>query len=281
MEDVLEKLPKKIDILDTGYVELLESCPRLVPIGRTIEDAIVKSARISYDRNTSSVTADSKLIEYLIRNMHTSPLEQVSFQFKVKVPKFVSIQLLRHRTFKFNEFSQRYCKVDTDYYHPSRCSDSIRGQDSINKQKSGVIDQEQKEIINELVVQTEGLLDQIFVNYDKMIELGLAREVARFCLPLATYTKLVFTADLHNLMKFTVLRDSTAAQPEIVVVAHAMWELISPLIPTVSRVFDDIRNGLTLSASELSAFVNKEELETDSVSTKNAYIEKVKRLSPN
>ncbi len=279
--DVLLNRDLKINVLDAGYVELIDVLPRLITPGRSIEDTIVTAARVSYRKDLADVRSDAILVDYLMRNRHTSPLEHISFTYRIRLPKFAAIHLLRHRTAKVNEESQRYCEVQDDYYHPTRDPEySVRQQCQTNKQTSETItDGNKRENIMRLLGETEDLIDKIFSNYHDLIELGLAREEARFCLPMATYTTMIYTMDLHNLMHFITLRDDSKAQTEVRTIARAMWKLVSPLMPTVSRVFDDIRGGMYLSLSEVEAVRNGVPLDTKSKSRLKDYNEKVGRLN--
>jgi len=217
--------------LDDGFVRLVDVMPRLVPQGRTIESAIVRSARVSFGQGLKTPEEDARLVRYLIKNSHTSPLESVKFSFHIRCPLFVAVHLIRHRTANVNMFSQRYAESDDSYMHPSQIEKGIRAPSKTNKQ-AGDTEITNGEVIR-LIEDTEALLDQIFVNYHKLLEAGVAKEVARFCLPQATYTELYYTMDLNNLLKFLRLRDDTHTQHETRVFAHAMKELIRPLLPVV------------------------------------------------
>lgn len=222
----------EIKCLDDGFVKLVDAMPRLVPEGRTVESAIVKSARVSYGQGLKSKEEDDRLVRYLIKNAHTSPLESVKFTFHVRAPTFVAVHLIRHRMSNINMFSQRYAEIkDDSYCHPSRMESGIRMQSKTNKQVGDIVATDETAIA--LVKETEELLDKVIGNYHKMIELGIAKEVARFCLPQATYTELYYTMDLNNLLKFWKLRDDSHTQYETRVIAHAMKELVRPLLPIV------------------------------------------------
>src|SRR6516165_1424862 len=138
--DVLLGKTRQIDVLGLGFVHLKDCMPRLVNHDRTIETAIVEAARVSTGQGTKDVETDNNLIRYLFRNRHTSPFEQIEFKFVIKCPLFVKNQIIRHRVFSYNEFSQRYAEVkDNDgssFYHPSTQLNGIRGQDKVNKQAS-------------------------------------------------------------------------------------------------------------------------------------------------
>jgi thymidylate synthase (FAD) len=290
LEDVMTRLDRTvIPCLDNGFVRLEDCMPRMVPKGRTMETAIVKSARISYGQGLKDQKADDNLIRYLVRNYHTSPLESVKFTFHIRAPKFVAIQMIRHRTANVNEFSQRYSMINENaYYHPSQISsDEVKGsgirlQSATNKQGSSfeTVEEEKRKAIEAELKSTEDDLDKMYEHYLRLVELGLVKEVSRFCLPTAMYTELYYTMDLNNLMKFLALRMDEHAQAEIVVFARAMYELIKDLVPVALETFINHRvESLSLSKSEIEAIQNRHsELKTTSISEKKEYREKLKLL---
>jgi thymidylate synthase (FAD) len=214
-------------------VELLDVMPRLVK--RTIEDAIIISARTSTGNGLKTEQEDKRLLLYLLRNNHTSPLESVKFSFRIKCPIFTARQLIRHRTANINEFSQRYAQVE-GRYKPLDNPRGIRVQSTINKQ--GSVDEENNPQVIQKIEEVENLLDQIDQKYKELLQLNVAREIARFCLPLSTWTVLVFTMDLNNFLKFLRLRLDHHAQEEIRDVASSMWDLTKDLMPTVREFFE-------------------------------------------
>ena len=290
LEDVLTRIPNRvIKCLDDGFVRLEDCMPRMVPKGRTMETAIVKSARISYGQGLKDQKADDNLIRYLVRNYHTSPLESAKFTFHIRAPKFVAIQLIRHRTANINEFSQRYSKINENaYYHPSQMTEEqvhgsgIRLQSATNKQGSSFegVEEEKRKAIEDELKRTEEDLDKMYEHYTRLVELGLVKEVSRFCLPTAMYTELYYTMDLNNLMKFLALRMDEHAQPEIIVFARAMYDLIKDLVPVALETFINHRiESMTFSKAEIEAIQNRQsELKTTSISEKKEYRDKLKLL---
>lgn len=235
MIDALSLSQKEISVLEYGLVKLVDCMPRLVKRSHLLEEAIVRSARTSFGSGLKTPREDKRLVKYLVANNHTSPLESVKFSFTIRCPKFVAIQLIRHRTANINEFSQRYAEIEDDlYHHPSKAPNGIRLQDTKNKQGSTL--GEIEENIARKMLETEALVDKVLSNYHDLISLGVAKEVARFCLPIATYTDLCYTMDLNNLVKFLRLRLDHHAQYETRVVAQAMYDLVKPLCPTVFEV---------------------------------------------
>lgn len=258
--DVLSLLPKRnIECLDDGFVRLVDCMPRLCPVGRTCEFAVVRAARVSYGLGLKTIAEDDRLIRYLIRHRHTSPLEQVKFTFHLRCPRFVAVHMLKHRTANINEFSQRYSEIEDDaFYHPTASMDNgpsgggVRYKSEKNKQSSvgGFSDSTATGKFRE----TEESLRLIFGKYHAMIKDGVAPECARFCLPNATYTEMYFTLDLSNLLKFFSLRMDKGAQAETTVFATAMFNLIKPLVPVVIDVFEDTSlNSIILSGIEITA----------------------------
>jgi thymidylate synthase (FAD) len=216
-------------------VSLVSSHPETWPKDQISEHIIAAAARTSFNNfdQINTPQKDINLIKRLFKDKHTSPLEMASLTFEIKAPKFVTIQLLRHRTFKFNESSQRYHKVDDGYLHPStHPSLFIRRQDEKNKQSS-LKDQTLADDVNEKVIAIENKLDEIFTMYNELISMGVARECARFCLPIATWSTIVVQADLNNLTKFLLLRLNSDAQLEIQMVARAIFHLGKQVFPII------------------------------------------------
>lgn len=284
--DAFRLLPRsKIPCLEDGYVSLIDCMPRLIPPDRTLEVAIVQSARISTGNGLKDKTADDNLVRYLYRESHTSPFESVKFTFHIRCPIFVRTQLIRHRTANINEFSQRYSVIkDSSYYSPLESEGfGLRIQSRQNKQSSSSLDSgETRDALTEKCQQAEEHVEALFAMYEELIKLGMARETARAYLPVATYTELYFTMDLHNLLKFLRLRMDSHTQAETRVFAQAMHDLILPLVPVALDCFHRYSLGsLTLSAHEIEAISQrKRKLEgTVSESEKRGYEAKLARLN--
>lgn len=240
---------QKVKVLDKGFVQLLDVSPRIVPSGYTAEYAIVEAARVSYMGETKSPIQDASLISYLYRHRHTSPFEQVSFRWRLKVPRFVATQILRHRTAKPNERSQRYTpNFEHEFYKPSTIENGIRSENVVNKQSSIYLTSEAQK---DLVKHAEEKSEEMFILYDQMIKLGIAKEVARGFLPLSTYTEMIITFDLNNVLKFFSLRCDENTQFETREVAKQMLESIKDLIPTTYKCFINQSEGIFLTREDL------------------------------
>lgn len=231
-----------------GYVELIDIMPRLVPEGRTGDVAIVQGARVSYGSTSlRSEKADKALVEYLVENYHTSPLELAEVKFVAKVPLFVFNQLVRHRTANLNCTSRRYTEIPEDAFF----TPELRVQDSLNKQGSvsSHVSDEVKERYGDLYRHAERSYDL----YSRSVADGVAKEVARGAMPQNVMTEFVWKIDLHNFLKMIRLRVHKTAQKEIRDLAEAMYELVKPKFPIACGAFEKFwLNSVSLSQEEIS-----------------------------
>ena len=201
------------------------------------EATIVNAARVSFGKLKSTMEErDVKLLEYLIANKHTSPLEHMVFTFSIHCPLFVRGQWHRHRTWSYNEISRRYTEIDMEFYTPT----VLRRQAENNRQASVCDpDFDGKELIGEIAAHNQASL----ALYEKLLASGVCREQARGVLPQNMMVTFWGTVDLSNLLHFLELRDSDHAQWEIREYAIAIKKLIKPLIPNVAAYFK--RQGQT------------------------------------
>lgn len=216
-----------VRLLDHGHVRLVDH------MGSDL--AIVRNARVSYDaewRTGEDDGKDAKLIAYLVKNRHTSPFEAVSFTFDVKAPIFVFRQWHRHRTWSFNEVSARYAELPEEFYVPE--ADKLTTQAASNKQMR--TDEKHPRAYDwRHLMKSHN--EVTFDLYRSMLQDGVPRELARAVLPVATYSHMFATVDLHNLMHFLKLRLHEHAQYEIRVYAQAMLQLIEPVVPVAVAAF--------------------------------------------
>lgn len=210
-----------IDVLDHGYVALVDA------MGTDRTPA--QTARTSF-RNVIPKTAeeDAKLTNYLVKHKHTTPLEFCQVRYYVKLPIFVARQKIRHRTASVNEISYRYVKAAREFYVPA--PERMQRQSTSNKQGSAVELVDDPEACATIMRYSN---ERAFDAYEALLEKGLAAELARAVLPVATYTEWYWQQDLHNLLHLLKLRLDPHAQYEIRVYAEAMLKLIEPLYPTV------------------------------------------------
>jgi thymidylate synthase (FAD) len=219
------------------------------------DERIVQAARVSYGSGTKSYRQDQGLIDYLLRNDHTSPFEQVIFTFHCKMPIFIARQWVRHRMARLNEISGRYSVMKDEFYIPAAEDISLQSED--NKQGRSV-----EEVPAELRQQVIDLITKnardSYDSYTGLIDKNIARELARINLPLNLYTEWYWQIDLHNLFHFLRLRMDGHAQKEIRDYANTMYNLASTVCPQAFESFNQHkRGGVSFSASELEALKRK------------------------
>ena len=195
------------------------------------ESTIVNAARVSFGKlKTEMDDRDVKLLEYLIANKHTSPLEHMVFTFSIHCPLFVRGQWHRHRTWSYNEISRRYTEVDMEFYTP----ENLRRQAESDRQAS-VADPEFEGAELQQAIAAHNQAS--FELYEKLLASGVCREQARGVLPQNMMVTFWGTVDLSNLLHFLELRDSEHAQYEIREYAAAIKQLIKPIVPNVAQYF--------------------------------------------
>ena len=221
-----------------GFVELVDylGSDGLTP---------VNAARASFGKETQILTErDKKLLNYCMREKHTSIFEHNVLTFRFKVPLFVARQHMRHRTWSFNEISRRYTSVDIDFY----CPKLYRTQHKSNRQASNseeLIDPPIKEISGtQQTWQTsasEALVkhcENSYMLYENMLDKGVCREQARMVLPQNLYTTYWGTVNLNNLIKFIDLRIHEGAQEEIRDMANACKQIAHSIWPVTMQAYN-------------------------------------------
>ena len=236
-------LDKTFPVLDKGFVRLVDYMGS--------DSRIVQAARVSYGDGTKTVREDRGLINYLLRNEHTSPFEQVVLTFHVKLPIFVARQWIRHRTARLNEISGRYSVMKNEFYVPS--ADDIAFQSTDNKQgrsRDEVPTELRETVLNEII---DGQMKS-YESYQKLIDQNIARELSRINLPLSLYTEWYWQIDLHNLFHFLKLRLDGHAQKEIRDYGKVMYEIASKVCPFACEAFENhVLKSVKLSEKEKNA----------------------------
>jgi len=204
---------------------------------------VVNDARASFERVSLELDdRDVKLIHYLIKHQHTSPLRGTVFKFKIKAPLFVARQWWKHviasshndEQVGWNEKSFRYVQIDdaNEFYIPA----TFRQQSASNKQASAdpVPDEIAQQCREIYVEQCRSSYDA----YQKLLSLGVAREQARGVLIPTVYTAWVWTVSLQALLHFIDLRLGKGAQNEIQAYARTLFELVQPIVPETIRAWE-------------------------------------------
>ena len=205
---------------------------KLLNITPDAEDHIVEIARVSSKRKNKRQNA-TKLIRYLIKHKHWSPFEHAHLTFEIETSKAIGIQLIRHRSFSFQEFSQRYQDVKElgDIFEPV----ALRRQCDNNRQSSteSFNPDISMEFSQPAQMQVHALMAKAASLYNKLLDAGVARETARMVLPLATKTKIHMTGSVRSWMHFLELRDDEHAQLEIQEIAREIRKQMTEHLPNV------------------------------------------------
>ena len=188
------------------------------------DDLVAYMARVSNPTNQNNTHTAPKLIKYLIKHKHWSPFEMVSMCIKINTTRSIAAQILRHRSFSFQEFSQRYAAVTDNPVTPA-----LRRQDDKNRQNS--IDDLDPYTIQELQLKSQFVFDQAQMLYDEMLSAGVAKECAREVLPLATPTTLYMHGNLRSWLTYCDLRCANGTQLEHKYIADKVKQLIAVHFP--------------------------------------------------
>jgi len=186
---------------------------------------------------------DAGLINYLMRDRHGSPFEHNAFTFYIEAPIFVFREFMRHRIASYNEESGRYKQLEPVFYVPNKERNLVQvGKPGAYTFESGTL--EQFELTDE-VIRTNS--EEAYWMYDKLLEDGVAREVARMTLPVNIYSSMYVTMNARSLMNFLSLRSSEQGtypsfpQAEIAWVAEGMEEWFKTKMPITHQAF--VQNG--------------------------------------
>ncbi len=226
----------KKEVLDKGFIEVIDK------LGSDL--TVVNSARVSFGKRKEKFDdSDRKLVKFLAKNKHWSPFRHMMVQFHIKAPEFVMRQWYKHvvgietsssssvKDHAWNEISGRYVPV-SDFYIPS----NWRKQSEDNKQASeGSI--ENQDEANKVF---KAAMDEINNFYQKLLDLGVAKEQARMLLPLNQYTEVYWTASFQAIMNFIDLRDESTAQWEIQQYAKALKELMLGIYPETVKIWFEV-----------------------------------------
>jgi len=183
-------------------------------------------ARVSNPSNQNNTETSARLIKYLIKHKHWSPFEMVNMCVEISTTRSIAAQILRHRSFSFQEFSQRYAQVTDKPALPA-----LRRQDTVNRQNS--IDDLDPYTIQDFEIKTQQLYDMSYHLYDEMLAAGVAKECAREVLPLSSPTKLYMNGTLRSWIHYTDLRCANGTQTEHKQIADQCRKLIEDCFPQV------------------------------------------------
>jgi thymidylate synthase (FAD) len=198
------------------------------------EDMIVYMARVSNPSNQSMTRGDEKLIRYLIKNQHWSPFEMVNVVMEINTTRDIARQILRHRSFAFQEFSQRYADPTKDLGFELR---EARLQDTKNRQNS--INTDDKELQDKWNLMQQTLINNAEHAYNWAIDNGIAKEQARAVLPEGnTQSRMYMNGTLRSWIHYCELRRSNGTQKEHMEIAEECWKIIAEKFPQVAAALE-------------------------------------------
>lgn len=194
------------------------------------EDLIAHMARVSAPANQEAGTDSSRLIKYLVKHKHWSPFEMVNVCMEIETTRDIARQILRHRSFSFQEFSQRYAEVQG--YSISEA----RMQDTKNRQNS--LETEDRELQEWWTAKQREALKSARMVYDEALAIGIAKEVARKVLPEGiTMSKMYMQGSLRSWLHYIDVRTDVATQKEHRDVAQKCATILEDIYPTVMEAF--------------------------------------------
>ena len=200
---------------------------QLISVTPDAEKTIVYCARVSSPDNQHNEQTSPRLVNYLIKHKHWSPFEMANMCVEITTSRAISTQILRHRSFSFQEFSQRYSEATTFE------GIQLRKPAEKNRQSSA-------DLINDPLLQdiAQNSVDQAFRAYELLIENGVAKECARGVLPLNTQTKLYMNGTIRSWIHYIELRTNEDTQKEHREVAQAIKEIFITQFPSISEALN-------------------------------------------
>ena len=202
---------------------------KLIWITPDAEALVGKIARVSNPNNEDNPEVE-KLIKYLIKHKHWSPFEMASMCVEIHTTRAIAAQILRHRSFTFQEFSQRYA-IPTDTF--ATVLPELRRQDTKNRQNS--IDDLESEKTEYFKQRIDDHFRKGVELYESLLHSGVAKECARSVLPLNTVTRLYMSGTIRSWLHYVDLRGSNGTQREHMQIAGSIGEILADNVPTITR----------------------------------------------
>jgi thymidylate synthase (FAD) len=203
----------------------------LVHITPDAENFVAYMARVSNPEAQLGDPSD-KLIKYLINHNHWSPFEMVNMCVEINTTRSIAAQILRHRSFSFQEFSQRYSEVQH-----APCIPDLRRQDLKNRQNS--IDDLPIDLVDDFKFRAGIIANDSFRLYQDMIKAGVAKECARDILPLSTHTRMFMNGTVRSWLHYCDLRTANGTQKEHQIIAAQIQDILYEQLPNLCKAMWD------------------------------------------
>lgn len=202
----------------------------------TAEEIIAYCARVSAPDNQGNKQTAQGLVKYLVNNDHWSPLEMVNMTVEIKTTRDIARQILRHRSFAFQEFSQRYAVVDVNKF----VLREARLQDKKNRQNSIVTDNQKLQ--EEWHMKQMEVINKAIEVYHWALENGIAKEQARVVLPEGNTPSVMYMqGSIRSWLHYCLLRRGNGTQKEHIEVADQVWEVLKQHFPHICSIFEEIK----------------------------------------
>lgn len=213
------------------------SSVKLIWVTPDAEEMITHMARVSSPKNQENVETAPKLLRYLIKHKHLSPFEMANMCIEINTTRAISAQIIRHRSFSFQEFSQRYSDAGE---LGSTVVPHLRRQDQKNRQNS--IDDLPIDVISGYYRRIGQLYADAEHLYGEMISNGIAKECARAILPLGTPTRIYMNGTIRSWLTYIALREKHGTQMEHMVIAKDIKKIFCGQLPVIAEAMGDESN---------------------------------------
>jgi thymidylate synthase (FAD) len=218
---------------------------KLVHVTPEAEHLITDMARVSAPKNQGNYETASRLIKYLIKHKHWSPFEMASMCIEINTTRDIAAQILRHKSFAFQEFSQRYADVKD---LGEICVPELRRQDTKNRQNS--IPDLDPELVKAFTQRIKMLFAEAQELYDDMLEAGVAKECARKVLPMNSPSRMYMNGTLRSWIHYIELRSANGTQKEHQDIALAIKAIFYKQFPSIAEALESIKNEPTPEPQE-------------------------------
>jgi thymidylate synthase (FAD) len=214
----------------------MQELVKLVHATPEAEHLITDMARVSAPKNQGNYDTASRLIKYLIKHRHWSPFEMASMAVEINTTRDIAAQIIRHRSFSFQEFSQRYADVkDLGQLQLPE----LRRQDTKNRQNS--VSDLDPELVIAFQQRTRMLFAEAQELYDDMLEAGVAKECARKVLPMNSPSRIYMHGTLRSWMHYIDLRSANGTQKEHMDIANAVADIFAEQFPSIYQALEEIK----------------------------------------